>query len=67
MPILNDFNGTLEDKLLECNFEIIGRFSCRGYTTYGPFKLVGGKNNGRPNKEDLENARNFAESVRGAL
>jgi flavodoxin len=37
----------------------IGRFSCKGYDTYGPFKLVGGLAKGHPDSKDLENAVSF--------
>ena len=38
---------------------VLGEFSCKGYDTFGPFKLVGGLAKGRPNEEDLEKARAF--------
>ena len=38
---------------------VLGEFSCKGYDTFGPFKLVGGLAKGRPSAEDLENARAF--------
>ena len=38
---------------------VLGEFSCRGYDTFGPFKLVGGIAKGHPNEQDLEKARNF--------
>jgi flavodoxin len=37
----------------------IGRFSCKGYDTYGPFKLIGGLAKGHPDDMDLENAVAF--------
>jgi flavodoxin len=42
---------------------VIGEFDCRGFTTRSVFALVGGKNKGRPNAEDLASARNFAEKL----
>ena len=38
---------------------VLGEFSCKGYDTFGPFKLVGGIAKGRPNERDLEQARTF--------
>ena len=38
---------------------VLGEFSCKGYDTFGPFKLVGGLAKGRPNEKDLEKARAF--------
>lgn len=38
---------------------VLGEFSCKGYDTFGPFKLVGGIAKGHPNERDLEQARRF--------
>jgi flavodoxin len=37
----------------------IGRYSCKGYDTFGPFKLIGGLAKGHPDDKDLENAVAF--------
>jgi flavodoxin len=36
-----------------------GRFSCKGYDTFGLFKLIGGLAKGHPDDNDLENAVTF--------
>ena len=38
---------------------VLGSFGCKGYDTFGPFKLLGGIAKGHPNVRDLENARRF--------
>ena len=38
---------------------VLGEFACRGFTTFGPFRLVGGISKGHPDARDLENARTF--------
>ncbi|MCQ4210835.1 flavodoxin domain-containing protein [Streptomyces longispororuber] len=38
-------------------------FSCRGFDTWGPFKVVGGLHKGRPGDADLAAARAFAERL----
>lgn len=38
---------------------VLGEFGCKGYDTFGPFKLVGGIAKGRPNERDPEKARAF--------
>jgi flavodoxin len=58
--IFNRFNKPLKEKLSEKGFRIIGEFSCRGYDTYGPFRIIGGVNKGRPNDQDLKKAEDFA-------
>jgi flavodoxin len=41
------------------NARIIGEFGCRGYDTFGPFKLVGGISKGHPDETDIKNAVAF--------
>ena len=50
------------DKLIilkEKKTDIIGKFGCKGYDTFGPFKLVGGIAKGHPDEKDLEAAVSF--------
>lgn len=49
-----------KDKLSEKGFIVIGEFSCKGFDTWGPYKLIGGRNKNRPNEKDFEDAANFA-------
>ena len=44
--------------------QVLGAYSCRGFDTFGPFKLVGGINKGRPNEEDIAGAVRFFEKLR---
>ncbi len=32
---------------------IVGRFSCKGFDTFGPFKLIGGESKGHPDEKDI--------------
>ena len=48
----------------EKNCPVLGEFSCKGYDTFGPFQLVGGIAKGRPNAQDLENARKFYREIK---
>lgn len=54
----------LADIAREKSSPVLGEFSCRGYDTFGPFKLVGGIARGRPNARDLEKARKFYRALR---
>lgn len=60
---LNKGNKSAKKILKNKGFEIVGEFDCLGHDTYGPLKLIGGINKGRPNEKDLEDARKFAESI----
>jgi len=63
IPFIYDFDKPLREKLQRKGFDILGYFSCRGYDTWGLTKLVGGINKGRPNAEDLEQAKSFARRI----
>lgn len=58
-------NGTkaIEEAVQEKSAQIVGSFGCKGYDTFGPFKLVGGINKGRPNETDLKNACDFFDGL----
>lgn len=45
----------------KCN--VVGRFQCKGFDTYGPMKLIGGINKDRPNDEDLKSAIEFYKGI----
>ena len=42
---------------------LIGKFSCKGYDTYGPFRFVGGIAKGHPNEKDLAVAIDFYKGI----
>ena len=54
----------IREKLTRKELIIIGESSCPGFDTFGPLKLVGGINKGRPNEQDLENARKFTKDLK---
>ena len=39
--------------------KLVGRFSCKGFDTFGPFKLIGGVAKGHPDDKDLAAAVEF--------
>jgi flavodoxin len=58
----NGGNGSyksIEEIVKGKNAVEIGRFACKGYDTFGPFKLIGGLAKGHPDDKDLENAVAF--------
>jgi flavodoxin len=61
--LLRRFTRPLKDRLLEKGFRVIGEFSCPGLDVFGPLRLIGGINKGRPNEEDLAQARRFVRSL----
>jgi len=43
--------------------EYLGTYCCKGFDTYGPFKLIGGINKSRPNEDDIAGAVAFAQNI----
>ncbi len=58
------YNEYLKNKLTDKGFDVAGDFCCKGFNSFGPFKLIGGLNKGRPNEEDIEKAVNFARKLK---
>ncbi len=48
-------------------YRVVGSFSCRGYDTWLPLRLVGGINKGMPGSVDVAAAKQFATVVRRGL
>ena len=42
---------------------VLGEFGCRGYNTFGPFRLFGGTGKGKPDEGDLQRARAFIRGI----
>ena len=59
-------NGTraIEEAVKVKDARIVGSFGCKGYDTFGPFRLVGGIAKGHPDEADLKNARDFFDGLR---
>lgn len=51
------------DAVEKSGCEFVGTFSCQGYNTFGPFKLIGGTSKGKPDENDLVAAVSFFESL----
>ena len=43
---------------------IVGRFSCKGFDTFGPFKLIGGVSKGHPDEKDIAAAIEFYNRIK---
>lgn len=59
------YHKSLKEAAAGRGFGIAGEFSCKGSNTWGPFKLFGGSNKGRPDEGDIERARDFARGLKG--
>jgi len=56
-------HSALRAKLEAKGYAIVGEFGCPGFNTNVFLKYLGGLNRKRPNAEDLERARAFAQSL----
>jgi len=54
----------LRIKLQTKGFILVDEFCCLGFNTNSFLKYFGGMNKGRPNEEDLQNAKRFAETLK---
>ena len=61
------FTRSIRARALEKHAEIMGEYGCRGYNTYGPWKLVGGMNKNHPSPEEVHGAVRFFESLLNIL
>lgn len=57
-------HASLREKLQSKGYTIADEFSCQGLNTNAFLKVFGGINKGRPNADDLDNARAFAVAVK---
>ena len=44
--------------------ELLGSYACKGYDTFGPFRLVGGIAKKHPDAEDMKDAVSFFNTVK---
>ena len=54
---------SIEQILNKKHASVVGKFGCKGYDTFGPFKLVGGIAKDHPNEEDMKNAVDFVKGL----
>ena len=54
---------SIADIVSEMRCREVGRFQCKGFDTYGPFKLVGGIQKGHPDQKDLRAAVEFYKEI----
>lgn len=58
------YHRPLNNKLQQKGYLLIGEFNCQGWDTFGPFKLIGGLNKNRPDTNDIEKAKKFAQDLK---
>ncbi|MBP2045621.1 flavodoxin family protein [Methanobacterium aggregans] len=63
----DNYNNILKEELEAKGFEVVGEFSCKAFDTWGPLKIIGGKNKGKPNEEDFKRTEEFAKNLKERL
>ena len=61
--ISNRFTDSIKAVATQKGAIILGEYGCKGFNTYGPWKLIGGMNKNHPSKDELENCVAFFESL----
>jgi flavodoxin len=57
-------HSILRKKLKSKGYRIIDEFQCKGFNTNSFMRFFGGMNKGRPNDEDIINAKDFAQKLK---
>ncbi len=55
--------GSIEAILKNKRCSITDRFSCKGYDTFGPFRLIGGIAKGHPDDKDIKSVLDFYDGI----
>ena len=58
------FTECVKKEDLEKGDVIMGEYGCRGYNTYGPWKVIGGMNKNHPNECEIMSAVKFFEKIK---
>ena len=57
------FTDSIKEIALKKDAAILGEYGCRGYNTYGPWKLIGGMNKSHPTENEIQECVNFYEKL----
>ena len=57
-------NKAVKSVAVDRNCECIGTYFCKGFDTYGPFKLIGGIAKGHPDSSEIAGAVDFFEKLK---
>ena len=57
------FTKSIHEEAAKKNAVILGVYGCRGYNTYGPWKLIGGMNKNHPDENEIRDAIRFVASL----
>lgn len=59
------FTNSIREIVTKKDAEVLGEYGCKGYNTYGPWKVIGGMNKKHPTEEEILLAVEFFENLLG--
>lgn len=59
----NNLGTDAEKMIAQKKGILVGKYACRGYDTFGPFKLVGGLQKGHPTADEINGAVDFVKRL----
>jgi flavodoxin len=59
----SNYGRQIEEIAAHTDCKYLGKFGCKGYDTYGPWKLIGGINKAHPSESEMADACAFYESI----
>ena len=59
----NRFTSSVKENALMKGADVLGEYGCKGYNTYGPWKLIGGMNKNHPDSDEIKGAVQFFETL----
>ena len=59
------FTDSMREIVSQRNAIILGEYGCKGYNTYGPWKVIGGMNKKHPTEEEISEALKFYANFMG--
>lgn len=59
----DSYTKSILEAIKDKNATILGEYSCLGFDTYGPFKLIGGIAKNHPDKQEINDAIAFYKSI----
>ncbi|MBQ2879751.1 MAG: flavodoxin [Anaerotignum sp.] len=57
------FTKSIRAEALKKEAVLMGEYGCKGYNTYGPWKLIGGMNKNHPTQAEIDGAVQFFASL----
>ncbi len=61
--VKGDYTKDMKKIIADKSCRLLGTYGCRGFDTFGPFKLIGGIAKGHPNENDINCAVEFFKKI----